>query len=241
MKRVLLTLSLVTLMSACSSNNDIEDRLEKMEEVQQTVVEQKTERMDVLIDTIPDWYMDVPQPDTTGVFGVGYATSNKPPFALKTAELQAKFDLAKNFKQLISGQERSYENQTLDNNVETQINMLIDSLVEEVSVAGYQRVKRELYNVDGVANAYVLMKMPYDEYNKALQSMRAKGVEEKMQLAFNQLEERLSTRKELVRQEKADAHKREVDMKELEIKQSTEVLKAEAQLEAAKASKEKVN
>ena len=105
--------------------------------------------------------------------------------------------------------------------------MLIDSIVEEVSVAGAQRVKRELYNVDGVANAYVLVKMPYEEYNRAIQSLRAKTVEEKMSVAFDELEKRLQNRK--IDEQKAiqATHLRDVELKELEIKKEVELRKAE--------------
>ncbi|MBQ4801128.1 hypothetical protein J8L73_18725 [Pseudoalteromonas sp. MMG006] len=225
-KRNLFFITALISISACSSN-DVHDRIEQLQVAHQKQVEKKTEKMDQLINSIPDWYLDVPQSDSTGVFGVGYGSSNKPPFALKAAELRAKFDVAKSFKQLISGQERSYENQTLDSNLETQINMLIDSIVEEVSVAGAQRVKRELYNVDGVANAYVLVKMPYEEYNRAIQSLRAKTVEEKMSVAFDELEKRLQNRKSDEQKAIQATHQRDVELKELEIKKEVELRKAE--------------
>lgn len=223
-----IALAMALTLTACSSNN-IEDRIEKINETNITKAEIKSDKMDNLIDSVPDWYMDIPQPDGTGFYGVGYGTSNKPPFALKSAELQAKFDLVKSFKQLVSGQERSYENQTMDANIESQVNILIDSLVEEQSVAGFQRVKRELYNVDGVANAYVLLKMPYDEYNKALQSMRAKSVEKKMEMAFNELQKILDKRKQVEMDRNTAKHRREVELKELDIKRVTELRKAELQ------------
>ncbi len=226
LKRHLLIAITVLTVSACSSNG-IHEKIEQIEVAHQKQVDKKTEKMDQLINSIPDWYLDVPQSDSTGVFGVGYGSSNKPPFALKAAEIRAKFDVAKSFKQLISGQERSYENQTLDSNLETQINMLIDSIVEEVSVAGAQRVKRELYNVDGVANAYVLVKMPYEEYNRAIQSLRAKTVEEKVSVAFDELEKRLQNRKSDEQKAIQATHQRDVELKELEIKKEVELRKAE--------------
>lgn len=227
-KRNLFFITALISISACSSN-DVHDRIEQLQVAHQQQLDKKTEKMDNLINSIPSWYLEVPEPDSTGVYGVGYGSSNTPPFALKSAELQAKFDLAKSFKQMISGQERSYENQTLNSNIETQINMLIDSLVEEVSVAGVKRVKRELYNVDGVANAYVLLKMPYEEYNRALQSMRTKTVEEKMSLAFDELESRIQKRKDEENQIIQSSHKREVELKELEIKKDVELRNVQLQ------------
>ena len=216
----------VAALSGCTSNN-VKERYEAIETVKVKQEEIKSDKMDEQIASIPDWFLDVPAPDGKGVFGVGAGESNRPAFALKAAELQAKFELAKNFKQVVSGQERSYQDQVGDGDVQTKINILIDSLVEEMNVAGFERIKRTVTNVGGRANAYVLLRMPYEEYNHALRSLRAKGIDEKMEVAFNQLEKRLDdSKKRVLAQEKA-MHDRQVQLKQLEIDEKVELRKAE--------------
>lgn len=222
----LIACAVAAALTGCSSN-DIEERTEALQEAQVQQVQIKTEKMDAQLESIPDWFLDIPAPDGKGVFGVGFGESNQPAFALKAAELQAKFELAKNFKQVVSGQERSYQDQTSDGDVQSKINILIDSLVEEMNVAGFERVKRSVSNVEGRANAYVLLRMPYEEYNHALRSLRAKGIDDKMEVAFNQLEKRLDdSKKRVLAQEKA-THERQVQLKQLEIDEKVALRKAE--------------
>lgn len=209
---------LLSLISACTSS-PIKEHQEALAESQKKIVEQKTEKISEQIQLMPDWYLDVPKPDETGIYGVGAAESDNIFYSLKSAELDAKGDLSKQFKQFLSGQERRYESQSLHGNVSTQTEFLIDNLIEEVNLAGVQRVKREVVNNNGVGTAFVLLKMPYEHYNLALKNLKQQAFSEQVKESFEALELRLEKRKkdvaESVRQERLhqlELGKLEVDM-----------------------------
>lgn len=193
MKKIYIIVLLI-LISACSSS-PTEQHLEAMEESHKKLVEKKTEKISEQIELIPDWYLDIPKPDETGIYGVGVAESDNIFYSLKSAELDAKGDLSKQFKQFLSGQERRYENQSLQGNVSTQTEFLIDNLIEEVNLAGVERVKREVVNNNGVGTAFVLLKMPYEHYNLALQNLKQQSFSEQVKESFEALELRLEKRK----------------------------------------------
>lgn len=217
-KLTFLALSTALALAGCASSS-VEEKIEIKRVNAIAMKEQKAQVINNAIDAIPEWFLDVPQPDTTGVYGVGFGESNKPHFSLKVAELQAKFDLAKQFKEIISGQERSYESQASNGDVTSQANAIIDSLVDEVQIAGFQRVERKVLEVDGKAASYVLLKMPYDQYNTMLLQARKASDTEDMTAAFVLMTKRINDRR--MNRIKADEalHRREMDNRKADIEE----------------------
>jgi len=193
-------LSLLVL-SGCSSspNEELYDRLAELEEMQserqKTRNEIEQEKREQEIEIAPTWVLSPPTSDATGVYGVGIAESKKLSHGLKSARLQAEFALAKMFKQELSGSERAFEQGNSEGDVTTQTTFLIDKLVDAVPVVGYEVVEQKVVPIDGVNNVFVLLKMPYDEFNKVLQAEKAKELDKKVQASFDDLERRLDKRR----------------------------------------------
>lgn len=188
-------------LAACSSspNEELMDKLAKIEEQQvalkQAQIDREQEKREQEMEAAPSWVLSPPQSDSTGVYGVGIAESKKLSHGLKAARLQAEFALAKMFKQELSGSERAYEAGDSEGDVTTQTTFLIDKIVDSVPVVGFDVIEQKVVPLNGVNNVYVLLKMPYDQFNKVLQAERAKTLDTKAQAAFDDLERRLEKRR----------------------------------------------
>lgn len=229
MKKTALTLaSAVTLallmLGGCASQPDLEDRLAALEEANEKKKEKEQEKAEEILDSVPEWVLELPEPTATGVFGVGAGKNKDLAYALKKARLQASFEVAKQFKQELSGQERSFQRDAGDNELVERTEMLIDSFVESMPVTGYQVVEQEVVPMDGVFHAYVLMLLPYDEFNKVMQAQRDKAVGDEMKAAFEQLEDRIEKRQQARAEEETTKHEREIER--MRVEQEGEVIKA---------------
>lgn len=156
---------------------------------------QEQKRMETAISQVPAWALEQPRPDDTGVYAVGTAESDKMRVAQKKAMLEAEFGLAKIYNQELSGSERSY---TQDNNGRVgneQYTALIDKLVSQVPIIGFEVVRQEIKPIDGKYNAFILVKLPYDQFNRVLKEQRANNNDPAIAKAFDDLERRLNDRR----------------------------------------------
>lgn len=201
MKTKLVSALVITTLAGCSFGPDTElsKRLIELEKSQQEMIAlqkaQNQEEREKEMDVMPDWFLEPPKPDSTGFFGVGYSKSKNPGFGLKSARLQAEADLAKQYKQEISGSERSFEQGNADGDVTSQTTLLIDKIIDSVPVVGYTVVEQVMEPIDGVYQTYVLLKLPYDEFNKVLLSEKSKSFDKAVQGHFDDLERRLKDRR----------------------------------------------
>jgi hypothetical protein len=203
------------LLAGCSSSPDEEmaARLKALEEANQEIVAKRNLAEQSLreqeLDVAPSWYLSPPDADGTGFFGVGYSKSKHMGHALKAARLQAEFALAKMYKQELSGSERAFERGNSEGDVVTQTTFLIDKIVDGVPVVGYSVVEQKMVPVNGVYETFVLLKLPYDEFNKVLQSQRERELDKTVQSAFDDLERRLASRRSQHEKEAQAAFQRE--------------------------------
>jgi hypothetical protein len=210
---------LITLgLSACSSTDDVYERIAEIEEAREDRIAMQQEKMqekaEETLDVAPDWFFEPPQADATGFFGVGYSKSKHMGHALKAAKLQAEFALAKMYKQELSGSERAFERGDSEGNVATQTTFLVDKIVDAVPVIGYDVIEQKMTPVEGVYETFVLLKLPYDEFNKVLQSQRQAELDTTVQAAFDDLERRLKDRR-VEREQAAQAqHQRNIEQME---------------------------
>lgn len=180
------------LLTACASNRLAQNA--DTEDLRQVVIEKQNEAINDHIDTVPDWVLKPPAPDGVGMYAVGVGESNNLQISIKKAHLEAEFGLAKLYKQELSGSERMY---STDNGGYANTNYvgLIDKLVQQVPVVGFSVEEQTVTALEGKYMVYVLLKLPYDQFNDVLQEHLAQASREDMKQAFLDLERRLDKRR----------------------------------------------
>lgn len=214
-KLIALIAASTILAMGCSSSPDEEmaERLAALEKAERDrIAEQKafeqSQRKEEL-NVAPSWYLSPPEADGTGIYGVGYSRSKHMGHALKAARLQAEFELAKMYKQELSGSERSFERGNTEGDVVTQTTFLIDKIVDAVPVVGYTVVEQKMVPLNGTFETFVLLKLPYDEFNKILKSQKEQALDKTVQASFDDLERRLNNRRSQREQEEQAKFQRE--------------------------------
>lgn len=181
------------LSAGCSSTPTSKSIVKEQLHIENQRREAAQQQAEKTIDAIPSWAITVPRPDQTGVYALGIAESDKVQIAIKKAHLQAQYGLAKLFNQELAGSEQSMQ-QDAGANSSSNYQSLIQSLVNYVSVVGFEVVKQEVKAVNGEFQAYTLLKLPYAEFNKALQNQQQQTQNVQMKQAFKELEQRLQQR-----------------------------------------------
>ncbi|GIU40957.1 hypothetical protein TUM3794_20160 [Shewanella colwelliana] len=208
MKKVIL-LSLATFcFTGCAT-----DPVEQFNAQQEQKRDEAVALANAELDNVPEWYLSPPQNDAFGIVGVGSAKSRDLAVAVKKAKLQAEFELAKNYRQELSGSERIYEREDATGNLVQTSQFLIDKLIDSVPVVGYEQLDQKVMVLPtGQFQAYSLLKLPYDEFNKVLQSIKAQSQDAQELAAFNDLERRLESKRKREEQEKSDDHQRKLEL-----------------------------
>jgi hypothetical protein len=181
------------ISAGCSSTPTSKSIVKEQLQIENQRREAAQQQAEKTIDAIPSWAITVPRPDQTGVYALGIAESDKVQIAIKKAHLQAQYGLAKLFNQELAGSEQSMQ-QDAGANSSSNYQSLIQSLVNYVSVVGFEVVKQEVKAVNGEFQAYTLLKLPYAEFNKALQNQKQQTQNVQMKQAFKELEQRLQQR-----------------------------------------------
>ena len=176
-------------------------------EANEKAAQKRHEKMEGNLSEIPGWFLEVPKPDGSGVYAVGEGESNKVRVAMKKAMLDAEFGLAKVYGQELSGSERSSVQDSNGDATTSQYTELIDKLVSQVSVVGFETVHQEVKTIDGKYHAFVLLKLPYKQFNAVLQNQAAKTNDAKVEAQFKDLERRLDKRRQQRAEEAAAAAK----------------------------------
>jgi len=156
---------------------------QKKEELKQAKLEQE-------IAKTPDWAINTPRPDATGMYAVGSADSASLRLSIAQARLRAEFGLAKMYKKELTGNERDFQRDSGGNALRVRYQSLIDELVQ-ASIVGEETVKQKTQAIHGRAYAWVLMKLPYDEFNKVLKEQQMNTADRTIRNAFDDLERRV--------------------------------------------------
>lgn len=202
MKKLLLAITITSVLTGCASNptaqsiaKDEAKAFAVKAELAAEKAKIKQDKAESYINNLPSWVLEPPKPDSEGVYGIGIAESESLNLAMKKARLNAQFELAKNYKQELSGSERSYEQDNgSTGGLTREYTSLIDNLVDSVEVVGYRVIEQEVYPIDGKMNAFVLVKLPYDKYNEMLKNKKEESNDEKIKAAFDDLQQRLDKR-----------------------------------------------
>ncbi|HMV60772.1 MAG TPA: hypothetical protein PKL69_02510 [Agitococcus sp.] len=188
--KIIITLLTCSLFTACSSTPTNKSLVKEQLSIEKQRRNAAQDLAEQTLDTMPSWAMTAPRPDNTGVYAVGVAESDKVQIAIKKAQLQAQYGLAKIFNQELAGSEQMMQ-QDAGAGSSSSYQSLIQSLVNYVPVVGFEVVKQEVKAVNGEFQAYTLLKLPYVEFNKALQSQKQQAQNTDMKQAFADLERRL--------------------------------------------------
>ncbi|PTC00200.1 hypothetical protein C9975_08830 [Thalassospira xiamenensis] len=208
------------ILAACSTSvpepeTEMGKRLANLEKQQLEMQARQEAREQIKreqeIDLLPSWVENPPESDGTGFYGVGIAQSKHLNHSRKAARLQAEFELAKMYRQELSGSERAFEEGNTDGDVVSQTTFLIDKIVDAVPVVGYEIVDQEIKAHAGQHHTYVLLKLPYEQFNKVLQEQKAAENNDRVQVAFDDLERRLDKRRQQKQAEAEAEHERELE------------------------------
>lgn len=200
-------MKIVTLLVACAAlcacstaptRESIEQDRAKAEAIRAKTEEARLQKqqveMDAHVSLVPKWAMDTPKPDGRGFYAVGMGESDNLNIAMRKAKLEAEFGLAKLYKQELTGSERSFVQEQNSKNAVAQYTSVIDKLVTRVDVVGYETLEQEVKPIRGIYHSWVLLKMPYAQFNKVLHDQRSEQVGQAAQQAFDDLERRVKAR-----------------------------------------------
>lgn len=205
MVRILFLLALCVALAGCSSpQKRLAKDLAKAEEVRREAREKEAKlaqkQAKRLIKAYPDWALEAPRPDATGLYAIGVGRSRDLELARKKARLQASYEIAKQLNQELAGGERLAEYDR-DTHASSTYQVLIDQLVDWTPVVGYEVLKQEIVPVDGVFHVYLLAKMPYEAFNQVLQERRRQAQDDAVRRDFDALHERLERLRQIKREQ----------------------------------------
>ncbi len=186
---ILLAFVATLTVSGCASSPDSADIARdqlKAEEIRTNAAQEKAEEK---ISNVPEWFLIPPKSDDTAVYGVGSGESRNIDFAMKKADLNAQYELAKSFSQELSGNEKSY-NKESTYEMKEQYTRLIDSIVSSVPVNGYETVEHKVVAENGRFSAYKLVRLSYVRLSQAMEKLHGSDQAE-VKAAFQQLQQRL--------------------------------------------------
>lgn len=188
-KWILAAIATGVLAAGCSKNpmqQAIKDQ-ERLERHLAAQEERRAERQKLAgeeqLSSLPSWVVTKPRPDGTGMYGVGIGESRDLTNAIRKSNLQARFDVAKEIENVLTAEE------TMTGSSDSNYRYIVNSFVNQVDLAGVEDVMREVQSGPRGFRAYTLVKLPYDDFNEALQGFGQRG---RLESAYQQLMERVA-------------------------------------------------
>jgi len=191
------------LVSACSTNSALglaKERVEADRVREDAIAAQaarESTRKQAQLEATPAWVMEVPKPDVRGVYAVGIGQGERIQLALDKAKLQSEFGLAKVLKQELSGSEKMYQRDAGRGTSSDRYSALVDKLVAKVALAGQEILRQEVKAVDGQFHAYVMMFLPYEEFNQVLRMQQQAETDKNMTRDVAELERRVEEKHQI--------------------------------------------
>ena len=214
--------TVMALGTGCSTTRSVSDvaaevaKADKVREAaDQARLERKQEVLEAKIKATPKWAVQAMKGDGAGVYAVGFGESDKIQVALKKAMLEAEFGLAKQFRQELSGSERIGVNDKGERAVSESYTQLIDKLVANVPLSGYEVIEQEIKPLQGQFSAWVLMRMTHDQMAKMASKESGAATDARMSAAFGELGRRVRERQE--EQLRVEERRQEMRLKEMRV------------------------
>jgi len=169
-------------------------------------LERETKAAQAFLKRVPSWVSDPPRADGQAVYALGTGEGKRLDMAQRKAVLTAEFDLAKQYRQALSGSEQLFQRDGGGSAVpQERYTLLIDRLVDRVELAGQEVIRRETIVHEGVFYHYVLLKLSWQDMERVLARQRAGSVDKSIDEQFVELDRRLRAHREQKRQEAAAA------------------------------------
>ena len=115
-------------------------------------------------ESIPDWYLNPPQGSDVLMYVRGSAVSDQLQLAVDLATNSALRELGKKVKTRLASKSQECIRQAgigEDQVSKTEINLISSTVVDEISVSGYETVETKLVSLDnGNYRAFILLKLP---------------------------------------------------------------------------------
>lgn len=180
------------VLAGCSSQPNHAEIAQEMAEAK---LANDVERVEETIDTMPSWYLNTPQSNGVGFYAAGTGASSTIEMAVTKARINSEFELAKKYKQIVSGVERSYSSevtnsQTDSSKVISTTEQTIDKLVANAELSNYKVEETKVVREGGKFRVYLLTFINYDQNNDGSDDLY-REVKSEAREAFEDLERRV--------------------------------------------------
>jgi hypothetical protein len=160
----LLVSIIAVALSGCASD-PVADYVKK----QADASEARTELMSESIAAAPDWYVNPPTSDDSGVYAVATSKSSDLQYSREMAILQAEYSIAKTINNEVSGKERLHRSQA-NSGFNSTADQTVVKNVAAAEVLGYRVVQQEVRAEMGMYVSYVLIHMPYEVQQRMVEN-----------------------------------------------------------------------
>jgi len=211
-KRITLVAALAGLvLGGCSSTGpsmtDIAKDQAQADKIRESAesarLEKRQATMTDEIKATPRWATQVPMNDGQGFYAVGKGDSDSLSVSMDKAQLNGEFELAERLGGAVSGLVQQRDKEGLMGRQED-YKRLIDNLVAEVPLAGYEIVNQEIKAINGRFHAYVLLRLPFDSINQVLHEREAQSHDEEVKQDYADLAARIDKLREEAQHKKAE-------------------------------------
>lgn len=169
--KMLAMLAVISLVAACSSTKEVANKDNCPDYMPETRCERQIQQVEKNADSVPDWMLEHPKSETA-FYSTGTAVSSDLQLSIDKANLAAKRTLADRIGGELSSQLKEFViegGDLYDSDVITlDIEQTTKNVVAQVTVAGYNPSKMEVYPLGRMYRTYVLLEYPIGGANDIL-------------------------------------------------------------------------
>ena len=202
-KSLTLTAAVALLaMGGCSTTTSMADIAKdqaKADQIRQNAeaaqAKKRQAAMSDEINAMPEWVTQVPPTDATGFYAVGQGASDDLRVSMEKARMDGEFGLAEQFKNSLSGQAQHRDKEGANGRQEDYKRM-VDNLVAEVPLNGYQVIHQDVKPIQGRFHTYILLRLPFASVNRVVQEQESHTHDAEVKQDFQELSDRIEKLKE---------------------------------------------
>lgn len=187
---VLMASAAALSLAACSSNPNKTEADAAAQAIKKDQVEAQQKEAEENISMLPDWYMNRKSMDDHAFYGVGLGEDFDLNDAIRKARLQAYYEIAKNMKSELAGEE------TMTGNAAGEYRMVINQFVDATPMSGADNVKTEVKARNGKYQVYVMLMLPHDRIHKYMELQQEQRNRDMLEESYQRLMKKLAERRE---------------------------------------------